>query len=288
VWGGHRFALCEYLYGVSSSTDGGQTWDDRSSGIPQDCADYSQKAIPITLDPRNPEVLYYGHSSGVSKTTNGGRLWVSSGVGLPVENGFFVFSIVVSPHDSNIVLAGYKCDSTTVCPGLYKSIDAGGSWSAVGTGLPQSSIVGISFDPTNPAKLYLATNDAGVFQSSDGGSTWNSLNTGLGELTVSTVAVSQSGLKLYTATSGGVYSFDVPSGILATPPTAPLTLSATAGNQQATISFSPPASNGGAAIQSYTVTSNPEGHSVRKRDILRRFALYLAETDFADGNLRGR
>ncbi len=42
-------------------------------------------------------------------------------------------------------------------------------------------------------------------------------------------------------------------------PGAPLGVSATAGNAQATVSFSPPASNGGSAITTYTVTSNPSG-----------------------------
>lgn len=42
-----------------------------------------------------------------------------------------------------------------------------------------------------------------------------------------------------------------------TEPTAPLAVTATAGDRQATVTFSPPSSNGGAAISSYTVTSSP-------------------------------
>ncbi|MEL1136549.1 cell wall-binding repeat-containing protein [Desulfitobacterium sp. THU1] len=43
------------------------------------------------------------------------------------------------------------------------------------------------------------------------------------------------------------------------PPSAPTNVTAVAGNGQATISFTPPASNGGAAITSYTATSSPGG-----------------------------
>ncbi|MEO8132499.1 MAG: fibronectin type III domain-containing protein [Betaproteobacteria bacterium] len=43
----------------------------------------------------------------------------------------------------------------------------------------------------------------------------------------------------------------------ATVPGAPTIVTATAGNTQATVSFSPPASNGGSAITSYRVTSSP-------------------------------
>ncbi len=44
-----------------------------------------------------------------------------------------------------------------------------------------------------------------------------------------------------------------------TPPGAPTIASATAGNQQVTVNFNAPASNGGATITSYTVTSSPGG-----------------------------
>ena len=42
-----------------------------------------------------------------------------------------------------------------------------------------------------------------------------------------------------------------------TVPGAPTSVSATAGNAQATVSFTAPASNGGSAITGYTVTSSP-------------------------------
>jgi alpha-tubulin suppressor-like RCC1 family protein len=45
--------------------------------------------------------------------------------------------------------------------------------------------------------------------------------------------------------------------LTATVPGAPLIGTVTAGNAQATVSFAPPASNGGSAITSYMVTSNP-------------------------------
>jgi hypothetical protein len=51
----------------------------------------------------------------------------------------------------------------------------------------------------------------------------------------------------------------IPSTGTATVPGAPAIGTATAGNAQATVSFSPPASNGGSPITGYTVTSNPGG-----------------------------
>jgi len=45
----------------------------------------------------------------------------------------------------------------------------------------------------------------------------------------------------------------------ATVPDAPTGVSATAGNAQATVTFTPPANDGGSAITGYTVTSSPDG-----------------------------
>ena len=50
-----------------------------------------------------------------------------------------------------------------------------------------------------------------------------------------------------------------PSFVVATLPGVPTNVNATAGNTQATVSFPPPANNGGAAITSYKVTSSPGG-----------------------------
>ncbi len=55
---------------------------------------------------------------------------------------------------------------------------------------------------------------------------------------------------------GTIFSFSLTPGAA---PGAPAGVTAKAGNAQATVSFTPPASNGGSAITGYTVTSNPAG-----------------------------
>ena len=70
-----------------------------------------------------------------------------------------------------------------------------------------------------------------------------------------------------TATNAvGTSTVSAPSGVItpvagATVPAAPASVTAAGGNGQATVSWTAPASNGGSAITSYTVTSSPAGAS---------------------------
>jgi hypothetical protein len=56
--------------------------------------------------------------------------------------------------------------------------------------------------------------------------------------------------------SGAVWAFVASAAVT---PSAPRSVSAVAGNGQATVSFLPPLSDGGATISSYTVTASPGG-----------------------------
>ena len=65
--------------------------------------------------------------------------------------------------------------------GIWKSTDAGVSWTAMGDDLPNMGISHIVIDPNNTNTLYIANGDAdggqnrslGVYKSTNGGNTWN-------------------------------------------------------------------------------------------------------------------
>jgi photosystem II stability/assembly factor-like uncharacterized protein len=90
-------------------------------------------------------------------------------------------------------------------PGIYKSVDAGASWSPRRAGLP--SVRCLAIDPRRTAMLYAGTN-AGVFKSSDGGASWSPSRQGLSgaALTVLTLTPdpTASGV-VYAVTAGGVF-----------------------------------------------------------------------------------
>jgi len=82
--------------------------------------------------------------------------------------------IIKDPNNANIYYAGAPAG------GIWKSTDAGLSWTALGDNLPQIGVSGIAVDNNNSDIIYIATGDddhsdtvsAGVFKSTDGGATW--------------------------------------------------------------------------------------------------------------------
>jgi hypothetical protein len=82
----------------------------------------------------------------------------------------------------------------------------------------------------------------------------------LGLITVSGVAANTSSTATVTTTRTGYVSGSAPvTAVSLAAPGAPTAVSAIAGNAQATVIFTAPANNGGAAITGYTVTSSPAG-----------------------------
>lgn len=133
-------------------------------------------AVAVTPHPTQAGVLYVADRyRQIFKSTDGGSTWPVAGTGIPslqARNrlGGFVFW----PGDPN-TLFFFRADS------LYKTIDAGVSWTALNAAAPLvgKSISNLVVDPNGSAPLlYLAT-FGGVFKSVDGGSTWVATNNGL-------------------------------------------------------------------------------------------------------------
>jgi photosystem II stability/assembly factor-like uncharacterized protein len=121
--------------GVFKSTDGGKSW--RKTLF----RDGRTGAVDLTLDPKNPHVLYAslweafrtpwsmssgGPGSGLFKSTDGGDTWteITRNPGLPAGLWGKV-GVSVSPVDGNRVYALIENDAAG---GLYVSDDAGASW----------------------------------------------------------------------------------------------------------------------------------------------------------------
>lgn len=95
-------------------------------------------------------------------------VWTTNG-----PEGATVNDLAVDPLVANTVYAG------TDAGGVFKSTDAGGSWTAVNNGLPGLRIFAVAVDPQVSTTLYASVAESGVFKSLDGGENWTDVSTGI-------------------------------------------------------------------------------------------------------------
>lgn len=154
------------------------------------------RTIAVAGVPGDPNIYYVGAASGgIFKTTDGGIHWDPIFDSQDVSS---VGAIAVAATDSNIVWAGtgepYIRSHISIGDGIYKSMDAGHTWTHMGlenTG----RIANVIIDPRNPdivlacslGTAYGPQPERGVFRTTDGGKTWEKTlfvdeNTGCGDL----------------------------------------------------------------------------------------------------------
>jgi photosystem II stability/assembly factor-like uncharacterized protein len=132
--------------------------------------------------PGDPSTYYAGAASGgVWKSTDGGNRWI------PVfdkQPAAAIGALAVAPPDPSTVWAGTGeawmiRDSDVMGNGIYKSTDAGKTWTNMG--LPQSGRIGrIIVDPSNEKIVFACVlgratgpqQDKGVYRTTDGGQHW--------------------------------------------------------------------------------------------------------------------
>jgi photosystem II stability/assembly factor-like uncharacterized protein len=115
-------------------------------------------------------------NESLNKTTAAAN-WTSLGpVAIPSNGGAGrINCISFYPGNPTIMFAGSPSG------GLWKSTDAGNSWSTNTDLLPNIGVSSIAIDPSNPDVMYIATGDGdagdtytiGVLKSTDGGQSWN-------------------------------------------------------------------------------------------------------------------
>jgi photosystem II stability/assembly factor-like uncharacterized protein len=129
-----------------------------------------------------PLTFYFGGTGGgIYKTVDGGNRWVPVGDG-QLKLGS-VGAIAVADSDPNVVYAGMGegdiRGNASHGDGVYKSTDAGHTWTRVG--LTDTQQIGaLRIDPKNPDIVYVAAlghmagpnDERGVFRTKDGGKTW--------------------------------------------------------------------------------------------------------------------
>ena len=144
--------------------------------------DRGGRSIAVSGVKGRPREAYFGAvGGGLWKTTDGGENW------MPVTDGQVrsssVGAVDVSESNPDVVFIGMgeSCIRGNIMPGdgVYKSSDAGKTWSHVGFAESQA-IARIRIHPTNPNIVFVASfgkygapsAERGLFKSIDGGKTW--------------------------------------------------------------------------------------------------------------------
>jgi photosystem II stability/assembly factor-like uncharacterized protein len=146
--------------------------------------------------PGQPYVYYVGAASGgIFKSTDGGIHWDPIFDSQPVSS---IGSLAVAASDANVIWAGtgesYIRSHISVGNGIYKSLDAGKTWTAMG--LEKTGRIGnVIIDPRNPdivlacalGHAYGPQPERGVFRTTDGGKNWEKVlfvdeNTGCSDM----------------------------------------------------------------------------------------------------------
>jgi len=142
------------------------------------------RTVAITGVPHQPTVFYIAAvNGGVWKTTDTGNTWE------PIFDGQAsgsVGAIVVAPSDPNVIYVGsgegLQRPDLSTGDGLYKSTDAGKTWTHLG--LPDAQqITAILVDPKDSNRIFVAlqghpygpNSERGVFRSTNGGQSFEKI-----------------------------------------------------------------------------------------------------------------
>lgn len=178
--------------GVWKSTDGGDTWE--HLGL-----ENTGRISRIVVHPSNSDVAYVaalGHGytpqpeRGVYKTVNGGESW---DLVLHVDENTGASDLLIDPFNPRILFAGmWSLDikpwtRTSGGPGggIYKSLDAGETWTKLeGNGLPEGEVgkIALAMTAAQQGRLYalIETGDGIPLngEPTDSGELWRSDNAG--------------------------------------------------------------------------------------------------------------
>jgi photosystem II stability/assembly factor-like uncharacterized protein len=191
-----RYYVAAASGGVWKTSNAGTTWEpvfDKEKSYSIGC---------VTIDPRNPSVVWVGtgennsqrsvsYGDGVYRTEDGGKSWQNMGLNRSEHIG----KILIDPRNSSVVYVAAQGPlwSPGGDRGLYKTTDAGKTWKAVLTISENTGVTDVAIDPRDPDVLYAAAYqrrrhvwtiinggpESALYKSTDAGGNWKKLSSGL-------------------------------------------------------------------------------------------------------------
>jgi photosystem II stability/assembly factor-like uncharacterized protein len=153
--------------GLYKSTDGGDTWNKLTSGLPT----ASLGKIGVTVSPANPQRVWAtveaDDKGGVYRSDDTGRTWQLLNDSFNMTSRQYYYGhIFADPLDANTVY-------TFCAKYFYKSTDGGTTYGEVQT--PHGDYHDLWIDPKDPRRMVNGS-DGGAAVTFNGGRTWSSLD----------------------------------------------------------------------------------------------------------------
>jgi photosystem II stability/assembly factor-like uncharacterized protein len=179
-----------YGYGVFRSLDGGATWEPR--GLEE-----TRHVGRVVIHPTDPDIVYVaavGHlwgpneERGVYRTTDGGESWEKV---LYLDEDTGAIDLVMDPRDPGTLFAAlyqrrrtaFGFSASGAGSGIWRTHDAGQSWTALSEGLPEGDKgrIGLAVHARDGRLVYASVEGAGeeargLYRSTDRGATWERLS----------------------------------------------------------------------------------------------------------------
>ena len=143
------------------------------------------RVVAVAGVPQNPNLFYMGGvDGGIWRSTDYGIRWENISDGKIPLGADSIGALAVAPSDPNVIYAGTgegdPRGTMVTGMGIYKSTDAGKTWSYAGL-RDTHTVTSIAVDPRDPNVVYVSSlghvfkdnPDRGIFKTSDGGKTWN-------------------------------------------------------------------------------------------------------------------
>ena len=174
--------------GVYRSDDGGQSWSASNKGVgapfmPDPQPEFGQCVHKVARDATDPSRLFMQNHGGVYRSDDDGHSWTYIAESLPSDFGFTMLahpSRAGVAYNFPIVSGGDRWPPDHACR-VYRTEDAGVTWSPLTAGLPQDAYYGnvlrdaMCTDGADPAGIYFGTRNGEVYASSDEGEQWSLL-----------------------------------------------------------------------------------------------------------------
>ena len=215
------------------SDDRGDTWKvisgQLSRGLDRDKLPVMGKVWSMDAVAKNQSTAFFGNASALAEsqkkdgliyvgtddgllqiTEDGGKNWRKVEKVGDVPELAYVSRIITSNHDANTVYVAFENhQNADFKPYLFKSTDAGRTWTSIKGNLPANwPVWSIAEDHVNPNLLFAGT-EFGLFFTVDGGQKWIQMRGGLPTIQIRDLVIQKRENDLVVGTFGrGIYILD--------------------------------------------------------------------------------